>query len=117
MIPDRTRAARELLGLYLAGGVDAILGDAAANHRGEEEPLARRFSLLTPPWGHEIAPTTIEGIATLVVTGRWNDEYEAIAAVLARHGAEHRTLAGHGHRPQDHPGFAQLVKSFIVASS
>jgi hypothetical protein len=51
------------------------------------------------------------GVPTLVVTGGWNDEYEAIASRIV--GARHVTLAGHGHRPQDHPDAAGVVRSFL----
>lgn len=117
MTAARTRAQGGDLPGYWAIVRPLMFGGPSEAARWEdEEPLARRFSRLTPPWGHGISAPMIEGIATLVVTGGWNGEYEAIAAVLARHGAEHRTLAGHGHRPQDDPGFAQLVEDFVASS-
>jgi hypothetical protein len=51
------------------------------------------------------------GSRGLVVTGGWNDEYEAIASWIV--GARHVTLAGHGHRPQDHPDAVRVVRAFL----
>lgn len=52
-------------------------------------------------------------VPTLVVTGGWNDEYEAIAERLARSGAERVELSGSKHRPQDHPGFESALADFL----
>jgi hypothetical protein len=60
---------------------------------------------------------TIACVPTLVVTGDWNDEYEAIAEELTVHGAEHRHLRGFGHRPQDHPDFPALVDEFAGSAT
>lgn len=80
-----------------------------------EEPLARRFSRQTPPWGHGIAAETIETVHTLVVTGGWNVEYEAIASALTRHGAVHVRLEGNKHRVQDHAKFEAVIEEFVGA--
>jgi len=40
MIPDRTKAARELLAFYLEAGVDGALGEQPVNHFGPEESAA-----------------------------------------------------------------------------
>lgn len=55
----------------------------------------------------------VASIPTLVVTGGWNDEYETIAGVLVAHGASHHLLRGHQHRPQDAPGFLDVVTPFV----
>jgi hypothetical protein len=78
----------------------------------EDRPLATRFAAVEPPWGHGIDTTAFGAVPTLVVTGGWNDEYEAIAERLAEAGASHVHLTGHRHRPQDHPGFEGLVADF-----
>ena len=78
----------------------------------EDEQLATRFAAVGPPWGQGIDATVFGAVPTLVVTGGWNDEYEAIAERLAEAGASHVHLAGHRHRPQDHPGFEGLVADF-----
>lgn len=80
-----------------------------------EKTLARRFSRQTPPWGHGIAPEVIEPVHTLVLTGGWNAEYEAIASTLTDHGATHVRLEGNKHRVQDHPDFERVVADFITA--
>ena len=70
---------------------------------------AERQRRLPGPWSLD-TPDRI-GVPTLVVTGGWNDEYEAIASRIV--GARHVTLAGHGHRPQDHPEAVGVVRSFL----
>lgn len=77
-----------------------------------EQALAARWSTMNLPWGHGVRPAMIERIPTLVVTGGWNAEYEAIAARLVDHGASHEVLAGHAHRPQDSAGFPAVIESF-----
>ncbi|WP_066519863.1 alpha/beta hydrolase [Curtobacterium ammoniigenes] len=80
-----------------------------------EQAMARRFSHLTPPWGHDIDPEVITPIHTLVLTGGWNAEYEAIASILTDHGATHVRLEGNKHRVQDHPDFEPVVAKFTTA--
>lgn len=70
---------------------------------------AERQRRLPGPWTLD-TPGCI-GVPTLVVTGGWNDEYEAIASRIV--GARHVTLVGHGHRPQDHPDAAGVVRAFL----
>ncbi|QSR30109.1 hypothetical protein CFI00_06185 [Nocardioides sp. S5] len=79
----------------------------------EDEPLAARFAAVERPWGHGIDATVFGAVPALVVTGAWNDEYEAIGERLAVAGASHVHLTGHRHRPQDHPGFEGLVADFV----
>lgn len=74
-----------------------------------ESAFVARFAAMEPPWGHGIAAETFRQVPTLVVTGAWNNEYEAIAARLTRVGAQHVQLPGFGHRVQDHPDFNQLL--------
>ncbi len=78
-----------------------------------EHERASRFAAIDLPWGHGIAARALTGIPTLVVTGAWNDEYEAIGAALADAGATHVALAGYGHRPQDHPHFEDTVRTVL----
>lgn len=78
----------------------------------EDEQLATRFAAVEPPWGHGIHATVFGAVPTLVVTGAWNDEYEAIAECLVQAGAAHVHLTGHRHRPQDHVDFEALVADF-----
>lgn len=82
----------------------------------EESVIARRFSERTLPWGHDLPLDVVDVTPTLVVTGAWNDEYEAIAGVLVARGAHHVHLEGHGHRAQDHAGFADAVTDFFGAA-
>lgn len=83
----------------------------------EEQPLAARWALTNLPWGHGVRARMLNGHPTLVVTGSWNDEYEAIADVLSEHGARRIALPGAQHRPQDLPAFAAAVESFEASLS
>ena len=78
----------------------------------EDRAMAERFAAMDPPWGHGIGASVLADVPTLVVTGSWNDEYEAIAERLARAGARHVRLPGAKHRPQDLPGFEAVVAEF-----
>lgn len=78
----------------------------------QERPVAEHWSRANVPWGHGIRSGMLAGVPTLVITGGWNDEYEAIAQVLVSDGAEHRVLAGAAHRPQDLPEFRTLLDEF-----
>lgn len=89
-------------------------GPADAATWESERATAEWFASIELPWGHGIRPDMIAGVPTLVVTGGWNEEYEAIAAVLLAHGATHRRLSGHEHRPQDHPEFEAVVRDFLA---
>lgn len=81
----------------------------------DERPLAERWARTNLPWGHAVREDVIDGIPTLVVTGGWNDEYEAIAGVLAERRARHVVISGAQHRPQDVDGFADVVDEFEAA--
>ncbi|MBB5744032.1 hypothetical protein HD600_002529 [Microbacterium ginsengiterrae] len=78
----------------------------------DEEQIAAHWTSTDVPWGHGVREAALDGIRTLVVTGGWNDEYELIAGRLADRGAEHVVIAGHGHRPQDHPHFREVAGEF-----
>ncbi|CAH0123826.1 hypothetical protein SRABI76_00065 [Microbacterium oxydans] len=97
---------RILRPLMFGGRFDAAKWNA-------ERPLAERWASTNPPWGHGVRPSALTGVPTLVVTGGWNDEYEAIAAVLAAHGAEHHVVRGAGHRAQDMAEFGPIVDRFL----
>lgn len=88
-------------------------GPAEQDSWGAEKALAARFASVELPWGHAVTPDMIESVRTLVITGGWNAEYEAIAAVLAAHGATHLRLVGNEHRPQDHPDFEEAARRFL----
>jgi alpha-beta hydrolase superfamily lysophospholipase len=79
-----------------------------------DEPRARHLAALEPPWGHGIDASVFADTPTLVVTGDWNPEYEAIAEVLADAGAAHGHLVGARHRPQDLPEFEDVLAGFIA---
>lgn len=81
---------------------------------GEDQALAQRFADLDPPWGHGIEASVFAAVPTLVVTGDWNDEYEAIAEQLTLAGAVHVHLPGAKHRPQDDPGFESVLAEFTA---
>ncbi|WP_300267840.1 alpha/beta fold hydrolase [Microbacterium sp.] len=90
-------------------------GPADRSRWDEEREAAARFEAKQPPWGFGVESSAINGVPTLVVTGGWNAEYEAIAGVLVREGAEHVQLAGTNHRPQDHSGFVDAVDRFLAS--
>jgi pimeloyl-ACP methyl ester carboxylesterase len=77
-----------------------------------ERPRAEFFAALEAPWGHRIPTDVFSTVPTLVVTGAWNAEYEAIADELRAHGAIHKKLSGTQHRPQDHEEFETVVREF-----
>ena len=82
----------------------------------EDQEIAARFASLEAPWGHQIDPGFVRSVPTLVLTGGWNDEYEAIATVLAQAGASTALLKGHEHRVQDHPDFHATVENFLAGN-
>ncbi|MCD2497438.1 alpha/beta hydrolase [Microbacterium nymphoidis] len=79
----------------------------------EERAAAAEFARRTLPWGHGLRAEHLNAPRILVVTGGWNDEYEAIAGRLVDAGASHVVLPGHGHRAQDHPRFAEVASAFL----
>lgn len=81
-----------------------------------ERGHAEWFAGIELPWGHGVS-TRMLAVPTLVVTGAWNAEYEAIAAEVVAAGAVHRHLEGHAHRPHDHPDFERLVVEFEAAGT
>lgn len=88
-------------------------GDAESSRWDQEREVAAMFEAKQPPWGFSVDASTIAGLPTLVITGDWNAEYEAIARVLSEHGASHQKLRGNTHRPQDHPDFVSTVEAFL----
>lgn len=82
----------------------------------EDQEIAARFASLEAPWGHQIDPAFARSVPTLVLTGGWNDEYEAIATVLAQAGASTVVLTGKDHRVQDHPDFHATVEAFLASN-
>lgn len=88
-------------------------GPAERSKWDAERDAAARFEAKQPPWGYGVEASAITDVPTLVITGGWNSEYEAIADVLTEQGAEHVQLHGNEHRPQDHPEFAATVEVFL----
>jgi len=88
-------------------------GEAERTRWEAERGAAARFEAKQPPWGFPVAASAIDDTPTLVLTGDWNGEYEAIARILEKHGAIHRHLRGKTHRPQDHPDFEATVEGFL----
>lgn len=88
-------------------------GPAERSQWAKEREAAARFEAKQPPWGFDVDSSAITRVPTLVVTGGWNAEYEAIADVLKEQSASHIQLRGNNHRPQDHPAFADAVDEFL----
>jgi hypothetical protein len=92
-----------------------MFGLPASRDRWEEEQdRAEWMAAIEPPWGHGLTAGQFGDVPTLVVTGDWNQEYEAVATRLTEVGARHVHLPGYQHRPQDHPDFNGLVEEFIA---
>lgn len=111
----RDRAAHgDLFGFWEI--VAPLMFDREANRQtwAEDEPIAARMASMDPPWGHRVEATICAHAPTLVLTGAWNAEYEAIAARLAQAGARTRQLIGNGYRVQDHPEFNAAVDDFAA---
>lgn len=107
--------AGDLFG-YWAIVAPLMFGRPATRDRWEEDRgLARRFADMDPPWDHGIDGSEFSTVPTLVVTGDWNEEYEAIAEQVTGFGAEHVRLEGFRHRPQDHPGFESVLAEFTAS--
>lgn len=115
---DRARehaAAGDLFGYWTIVRPLMFGGEAEAPRWEQEREAVAKFAAKQPPWGFPVQASAISELPTLVVTGNWNEEYEAIASVLVTEGALHRKLPGNMHRPQDHPGFASAVEEFLGA--
>lgn len=82
----------------------------------ETQLAAERWRLMAPMWEFEVPEQTFASTPTLVVTGGWNAEYEAIAERLVELGAERAQIKNGGHRPQDHLLTMGIVHGFIGAS-
>lgn len=114
MTRARARAAAgDLFGYWQIVKPMMFGGEATTAAWDNEHELAARMAILEPPWGHDVDPSLARSVPTLVLTGGWNEEYEAIAGILARTGADHAVLEGHDHRVQDHPDFDPIVEHFL----
>ncbi|QAY69631.1 alpha/beta hydrolase [Xylanimonas protaetiae] len=114
MSTARERAAQgDLLGFWTIVRPLMFGGPFDVDQWPAERATAEHIAAVEPPWGHGLAASDIDGTPTVVVTGAWNEEYEAIAAALAWRGARHAQMPGHGHRPQDHPDFGQLLDGWM----
>jgi pimeloyl-ACP methyl ester carboxylesterase len=79
----------------------------------ETLPVAEARRRERMPWEAEIPFERLDGIPVLVVSGDWNPAFEAVCDVLEeRLGAERAVFRGHGHVPQDAPGFNERLVSF-----
>lgn len=79
----------------------------------ELEQRVRRLRALRPPWDVGLRPDQDLPRRTLVITGGRSPLYEQTAASLARLGARHRTFEGAGHRVQDDPRAASLLRDWF----
>ncbi|CAN5132392.1 MAG: alpha/beta hydrolase [Nocardioides sp.] len=114
MTEARERAnAGDLFGYWQIVGPLMFGREASHESWQEDRELAQRFADIDPPWGHGIDHSVFAEVPTLVVTGGWNHEYEAIAERLAVEGAARVQLTGAKHRPQDHPGFESALAKFL----
>lgn len=104
-------AARDDAATFWRRFMTAMTGSPPPELTPEQRIDAERQRRLPPPWTLR-TPATLGSTPVLVITGGWNDEYEAIAARIP--GAEHVVLPGHAHRPQDHPDAAGLVAEFLA---
>lgn len=117
MTEARERAkGGDLFGYWQIVGPMMFGREATRESWPEDQDLAQRFADMEPPWGHGIEETAFANVSRLVVTGGWNDEYEAIAERMALVGAAHVRLSGAKHRPQDHPGFERVLVDFLRAN-
>lgn len=80
----------------------------------EDIEQARKFAAIEAPWGHGLRADIFTLCPTLVITGGWNPEYDAIAARLADGGCTNVVLQGSGHRVQDHPEFNGVLANFMA---
>lgn len=112
----RQRAASgDLFGYWQIVGPLMFRREASRDTWHEDKDIAQRFAELDPPWGYDIDESVFAEVRTLVVTGGWNVEYEAIAERLAHSGAERVELPGKKHRPQDHPKFESTLADFLAS--
>lgn len=110
----RARASRDdLFGYWEIVGPVMFGRPAARKTWAQDREVAARLASLEPPWDHGVDAAVFADVPTLVVTGGWNDEYEAIASRLVAEGAAHVRLPGTRHRPQDHPAFEAEVAAFL----
>ncbi|MDP5225568.1 hypothetical protein Q9R02_00140 [Arthrobacter sp. YJM1] len=95
-------------------------GSTAALTSAVEHPDLVRALVLCEPWLPSLTSPDpgdaragiIPGVPTLVLSGGWEPAYERTARLLADSGAEHHVAPG-GHRPQDSPQGATVIKDFL----
>lgn len=84
------------------------------------EQGARTLMVERGPWEAEIPLDALAAapFPKLVVSGSHHAAFDAICAVLRdRLGAELRALPGYGHAAQRHPGFNDLLSSFVARAA
>lgn len=107
---DAAHEALPSLSGFWARARPALLGGPFDEGRWEDErALASLLAGTERPWDQGIDAGMLRDVPTVVVTGGWNAEYEAIAAALVRAGARHEVLEGSGHRPQDDARFPAIL--------
>lgn len=95
--------------------MSAMTGQPPQPARPDEMDRAERQRLLPGPWTLSTPTDVARDVPTLIITGGWNDEYEAIAGRIV--GARHEVLTGFGHRPHDHPNATALIREHAAKSS
>lgn len=94
---------------YATSFFSALGGPAPAVATDAQRLALRRLRRLPAPWTIPLSPVTVARFRPLVITGGWSPLYEELAGRLVQLGARHEVLAGHGHRPQDHPRANDLL--------
>ncbi len=72
-----------------------------------------RLRFQAAPWDAPLSWAKLRLPPTLVITGGWSPLYDEVARELVAHGARSLVLAGHGHRPQDHPDATGVLSSWL----
>lgn len=107
--PVLDTAAEMRIAQFAVAFAAAVTGAAGPPPVSPDELLAAdRQRRLPGPWTLD-TPLDVD-VPMLVITGGWNEEYEAIASQL--HRARRMILTGYGHRPQDHPSAADALMEF-----
>ena len=105
---DSTVSAEDFEQRFAAGmGLPPPAWDAEVR-----EQIVARMRATTPPWEVDLQRDIPKRVPTLVLTGDATPIYAAVAHVLADQGAQHVTVPGAGHRPQDTEEGMQAMLDF-----